>query len=280
MEPLFIDRDTPGAPRRFAVLHQPSTPPVGLVVYAPPFAEEMNKARRMAALQARAFCSAGWVVLQLDLLGCGDSDGDLADASWAAWLDDIAAATAMLRQRSGSVDLPLWLWGLRGGCLLATEAAHRIAGVTGLLLWQPVASGSQLLTQFLRLKSAAAMLGGGDGESADVLRQQLLNDAAATVVLVAGYPLSAALAQGLNGAKLAPPAPDVRVEWFEVQAGATLSPAAEMTVSRWQDAGCQVSARVVEGPAFWQTVEIETAPKLLTASIEALHAPRPALVPA
>src|SRR6476660_7010955 len=77
--------------RRFCILH---TPPEGsardrTIVYAPPFGEEMNKSRRMAALQARALATAGWAVVQVDLLGCGDSDGEFADASWGRWVDDI-----------------------------------------------------------------------------------------------------------------------------------------------------------------------------------------------
>ena len=41
------------------------------------WAEEMNKARRMAALQARLLAENGYAVLQIDLHGCGDSSGDL-----------------------------------------------------------------------------------------------------------------------------------------------------------------------------------------------------------
>jgi alpha/beta superfamily hydrolase len=40
----------------------------------------MNKARRMAALQARALAALGYGVLLLDLHGCGDSSGDFGDS--------------------------------------------------------------------------------------------------------------------------------------------------------------------------------------------------------
>ena len=49
-------------------------------MYAHPFCEEMNKARRMAALQSRRLAALGYSVLQIDLFGCGDSSGDFADA--------------------------------------------------------------------------------------------------------------------------------------------------------------------------------------------------------
>jgi hypothetical protein len=69
MHPLFLP-PAPGAAGgpRFAVLHRPPGTPRGLVVFVHPFAEEMNKARRMAALQARALAGHGWAVLMSDLL--------------------------------------------------------------------------------------------------------------------------------------------------------------------------------------------------------------------
>ena len=50
------------------------------------------------ASQARALAQAGYGVLQVDLLGCGDSTGDFADATWAAWLDDAQAAHRWLAE--------------------------------------------------------------------------------------------------------------------------------------------------------------------------------------
>jgi len=80
------------AGQRFALLYtpEPATKQRGAVVYVHPFGEELNKSRRMAALQARAMASAGYSVLQIDLLGCGDSTGDFGDATWEAWLADCA----------------------------------------------------------------------------------------------------------------------------------------------------------------------------------------------
>jgi alpha-beta hydrolase superfamily lysophospholipase len=57
--------------QRFCLFHQPDslTAARGAVVYVHPFAEEMNKSRRMAALQAKALAAAGYAVLQIDLHG-------------------------------------------------------------------------------------------------------------------------------------------------------------------------------------------------------------------
>ncbi|MCK7493610.1 MAG: alpha/beta hydrolase [Comamonadaceae bacterium] len=76
----------------------------------------MNKSRRMAALQSRALAAAGFAVLRVDLLGCGDSAGDFGDATWPRWVDDVVAAARWLRrQHPDAADAPLWLWGLRAG---------------------------------------------------------------------------------------------------------------------------------------------------------------------
>ena len=76
----FYLRFTAG--KRFCLLHSPDRKAVGAVLYVHPLAEEMNRSRRMAALQARALAASGWVVLQDDFLGCGDRDADFGDADW------------------------------------------------------------------------------------------------------------------------------------------------------------------------------------------------------
>jgi hypothetical protein len=54
--PFFLD--TPDG-QRFCLFHPPGAPCRGAVVYVHPFAEEMNRSRRMAALQARALAAQG-----------------------------------------------------------------------------------------------------------------------------------------------------------------------------------------------------------------------------
>jgi len=266
MEPFFLPVDSGG--QRLCLHHFPQTGSVlGAVVYVHPFAEEMNKSRRMAALQSRALAQAGFAVLQIDLLGCGDSSGDFGDATWAAWVDDVLRAAAWLRQRHAA---PLWLWGLRAGALLAAEAARRIDEPCNFLFWQPTTSGKTVLQQFLRLKAAADLLDGGAKGVVAGLRAQL---AAGRAVEVAGYTVAPALAEGLERATLQPPPRGAgRVEWFDVSAAAeaSLSPAAAMSAPAWRGASFDVRQAVVSGPSFWQTTEIEDAPALLQATSAAL----------
>lgn len=251
--------------QRYCLFH-PAANPRGAVLYLHPFAEEMNKSRRMAALQSRRLAENGFAVLQIDLLGCGDSSGDFSDASWESWLQDVAAAYAWLRERC---DAPLWLWGLRAGCLLATDAARRLDLRASFLFWQPVISGKQFLQQFLRLKVAGEMIGGETKGVMAALKQHLAQGEA---VEIAGYTLSPALAQGLEAAELLPPARPGRLVWHEVSTreDATLSPAAQKCLERWQAAGWRAESAVLPAPTFWQTVEIEDAPALLDATPQAL----------
>ncbi|MCU7375649.1 hydrolase 2, exosortase A system-associated [Paucibacter sp. O1-1] len=264
MQAFYIDRPPDGG-QRFCIYHPAQGGRArGQILHLHPFAEELNKTRRMSALQARAFAAAGFDVLLIDLLGCGDSSGDFGDASWQAWIDDGLAGIEWLRHQT---DAPLCLWGLRAGSLLAVELARRLSEPVDLLLVQAPASGKVLLQQFLRLKLAAGLMDGDNKGLMTALRQSL---AAGDTVEIAGYRLSAVLAQGLEAATMLPPvscegAP--RLAWLELssQPGAELTPVATQTLARWQQAGYRVDARCVLGPAFWQTSEIEIAPQLIEA---------------
>lgn len=245
----------------------------GRVLYLHPFAEEMNKSRRMAALQARALSAAGFAVLQLDLGGCGDSAGDFADAHWDGWIDDVLHGAHWLRSQAFAG--PLWLWGLRAGCLLGLQAAQRMPEPCHHLWWQPPASGAVVLQQILRLRAAADLLGGQARNLVHNLRGQLQQGQA---VEVAGYTLSPALARGLEQAVCHPPESHhglVRVEWLEVtlQQPARLATLPAPLDAAWQRCGIRLARQAVHGPAFWQSSEVELAPALLAATTHALCAP-------
>ncbi len=270
-QPFFLDG---GAAARFCLYHAPAGhAPAGAWLYIHPFAEEMNKSRRMAALQARALARQGHAVLQLDLYGCGDSAGDFADARWDIWQDDIRRALAWLEQESGCAA---GLWGLRLGALLALDVAQT-RPLPGLLLWQPVTGGSQFLTQFLRLKVASRMLsdgkdGNGGGGTA-ALKQSL---AAGEPLEIAGYTLAPALALAIDARaaeQFTPPA--CPVHWFEIAAesGRPLSPAAARVAAAVAAGGATVATHVVAGPQFWATQEIAECPALLDATVQAISEP-------
>lgn len=266
LEAFFLPTDQG---ERFCLAHAPTGAPRGAIVYVHPFAEEMHKSRRMAALQARALAARGWLVLQVDLFGCGDSAGDFGEARWETWAHDVRAGLDWVRAQAPG---PLALWGLRLGATLACElAADPALGVGRVVLWQPVASGEQFLSQFLRLRLAAEMLGGGAATSAPgELRAQL---AQGHTLEIAGYDLHPHLAAAIERAQLVSLRPAVkRVDWLEVgaEAAATVRPGSQRVVERWRAERVDVRTRAVAGEAFWSTLEIAECAALLEATEEAL----------
>jgi len=267
-EPFFLKAD---GGQRFCLYHPPAGPARGALLYVHPFAEELNRARRMAALQARAFAAAGHAVLQIDLAGCGDSSGDFGDARWELWKADLALAAAWLRERT---DAPLRLWGLRLGALLALDYARTAAHpVAGMLLWQPVLKGSTYLTQFLRLRLAGALLADGDaGGGTAQLRAALL---AGEALEIAGYDLDPHLARALDALDpLDAFRPACPVDWIEAvsQAGAEPSPGAARAAAAWCDAGVDLRLHPVHSAPFWTTTEITENAAWLETGTAALEA--------
>jgi len=240
----------------------------GAIIYVHPFAEEMNKSRRMAALQSRAMAQAGYAVLQIDLLGCGDSAGDFSDATWSAWQEDVLLAYRWLRSKT---QAPLTLWGMRSGCMVAAHAAVNVPETVNFIYWQPVVSGKQHWQQFMRLKIAGEIASGQAKGVAEQLRSRL---AEGKTVEIAGYTVSSGLVDGLENAELVPPLVRAgNVIWIEISMReiATISPSSNKCIEQWRNAGFRLVSSIVRGPCFWQTTEIEDAPELLVATMEALE---------
>jgi len=228
----------------------------------------MNKSRRMANLQARALAHAGYDVLQIDLLGCGDSAGDFADASWQNWRENVLSGYRWLRARSLA---PLTLWGLRAGCLLAVDAAVDLPEKANFLFWQPVSSGKQHWQQFMRLKVAGELASGHNKGVGEQLRLQI---AKGHSVEIAGYVVSQGLVEGLEKSDLTPrQEAGGRVGWLElsIRGDATLAPISQKWIEQWQAAGFVVSSSIVLGPTFWKTTEIADAPELIKATLALLE---------
>ncbi|MBV6321873.1 hydrolase 2, exosortase A system-associated [Duganella violaceipulchra] len=254
--PFFLKA---GAGDRFCLYYppHPGAEVRGSLLYVHPFAEELNKSRRMAALQARAYAGAGYGVLQLDLYGCGDSSGDFSDARWDIWLADLALGWQWLAEHSPG---PAYLWGLRLGALLALQFAEQARPTpAGLVLWQAVVSGRPHLHQFMRLQNAAKLFGAGETAETDE---------------VAGYTLAAELCDAIRNAE-AGSRPACPVQWLELAAPTQpvgLQPASALLLERWEGAGAHVDAFPLAGAPFWSTPEIAEVPALISATLAAMPA--------
>jgi exosortase A-associated hydrolase 2 len=134
------------------------------------------------------------------------------------------------------------------------------------VLWQPVASGEALLTQTLRIRLAAALGGGGSGETTGSLRQKLK---AGETLEIAGYPIAPALAASLDALRMTEPPKGAHTAWFEVgsEPRAEVGPGAMRAIERWRQSGHSVTQATVAAPPFWSLMETETAPALIEATL-------------
>ncbi|MDP2326243.1 MAG: hydrolase 2, exosortase A system-associated [Gammaproteobacteria bacterium] len=240
--------------------------PTHWLLVAPPFAEEMNKSRRMLAMLGRSAAAAGYSVVLADLAGTGDSWGDFCDASYDLWLTDLLGAARWAGEQGGAVTA---VAGLRFGGLLATDLAGRIPTVRQLLLWQPALAGADVLTQFLRLKTAASLTGGGEtGDSLENIRARLTRGEA---IEVAGYELTAELYATIQSRQLADLMPDrpITVDWFHLarQPGATVPGPIAVAAGRLAARGAAVRTHSVQGDAFWSTAEIAVCEELVALTV-------------
>ncbi len=232
-------------------------------VIVPPFAEELNKCRRMMALQASALAATGRACCYLDLSGTGDSEGSFAQARWQHWVAELCGLLDELRATHGFDVFDLI--GIRLGFQLALDVAARsTAPISQIVGWQPVTDGAAHAKQFLRLRVMAAMLGDAAGrESLADLRRELDEEG---VLEIAGYTVAAPLLAAIEALTLerALQQTDQPLAWFEVQAQPepTLSPASRRTIASIP-AERLAAVAAVSGEPFWSTVEIGLAPALI-----------------
>ncbi len=269
---LFFLKTDPG--ERFCLYHAPNPDKecYGAFIYVHPFADEMNKSRRIAAVQARSFAALGFGVLQIDLFGCGDSSGEFADARWDIWKHDLAIARNWLENE---VITPVSLWGLRLGALLALDFARGSKNaVDKIILWQPIISGESFLTQFLRLRLANEMLFSREdtqkASGTNTMRNSLANG---KTLEVAGYELTPDLAAAIDSLKAAELV--VRkspIHWFEIvaESGRSMTPAGAKVVSAWKQSGVDLHVHLVPCVPFWATQEISECPEVVSATTNIL----------
>ena len=260
--------------RRFCLFTHAMGRPRGTILYVHPFAEELNRSRRMVALATKAFAQQGWSVLQMDLRGCGDSEGDFSDACWDSWLADLDRAHAWLDAFKAQHDLrgPTVLWSLRAGSLLAASWLAQRGLSLPWLAWQPVLQGAPYLTQFLRIRLGADLA--SSSQSGNVLAELRAALKRGETVSVGGYGLSAALAGGLESSGLALHAGfQSPLCVIEVGSGAApeLSPATSTWLDKARRAGHTCEGVATSGNRFWQSAEIELALDMIAPSQTALQ---------
>lgn len=231
------------------------------VLLLPPFAEELNKSRRLLALTARALCDAQCDVLLPDLTGTGDSSGEFGEATWDLWSSDVRFFTGWLSDPARAA--PGTVMALRSGALLTPACLQ--SGVKHIVLLQPVLDGRLHLQQFFRLRVMAEKFAGRT-ESVAMLEKTVQGGDA---VEVAGYTVSSALASGLSAARLTAERlrGAERVDILECRPnGGEPGKAAANLLAGLTEQGVAGAAHVIESDRFWATQEI-VAPTVVVESV-------------
>lgn len=256
--------------RVLVTFRQPALPAKSCVLLVPPLAEEMNKSRRMFATLGQLLLQQDIATVLPDLHGTGDSDGEFADADWHTWCADLEATVSWAERTIGPVTK---LVAVRLGAALAADAAERglFPNVDRVVLWQPIFDTRRHLTQFLRMRTATALMQESRRESVDELKQRLRDGA---TLEVAGYGLSGALALGLMEAPTRQALPAIWREtcWIELQRNpaAPMSSSSQGIVDVSRERGSNIETRLVAGEPFWATTEDTVNLPMIHASIEVL----------
>jgi len=251
--------------RLFTLLRAADVATGECTLVVPPFAEEMNKCRRIVTDFARRTRSEGRAALCVDLAGTGDSEGEFVDARVERWIDDLGRAidwSASLGWRVTSV------LGIRFGAILAAAfVRQRQLDLSRIIFWQPATSGARLIDQFLRIRVVASRMEGVRGETIAELRGRLK---AGETIEVAGYALSGVLCADIDSLELHrelsatfPP-----ISWFEVIADieAPIAPGTQRALEKARALGCRVDHKQATGELFWLSTEIVTNAALVAAS--------------
>jgi exosortase A-associated hydrolase 2 len=230
-----------------------------------PLAEEMNRCRRIVAIQSCVLAAAGLAVLCVDPYGCGDSDGEFAEADWQTWVKDLCLARDWLETKSGHKAN---LWAIRHGALLAA-AAFSDTPPSRMVLWQPVVSGAAALREMLRVSVASSMLNASDKPTTvSALRAELL---AGEDAEVGGYCISACLAQDLDAATLDPwPFTESSVEWMDIvpEGNDTTSPQLASVSDALRAPGLNIRHHLVPGRRFWSSPDVVECDKLISETLQ------------
>lgn len=207
------------------------------VVLCQPVGQEYIRAHRSFVQLATRLARAGFPVLRFDYCGCGDSAGDVEDASLARWIEDVGRAIDEVRRRSGRSRVSLV--GLRLGAALAAHAACVRDDVASLVLWAPVFDGAAFLRELRQLQ-------------AELLRFAYVRPAPGTerdaAAEVLGFRLPAHLREELERLDLLAHgtcrAPQVLIIDHDTAGIAPLE-------QRLRASGVRVETRAVAGPRIW-----------------------------
>jgi len=193
---------------------------------------------------ARVLAADGFHVLRFDYRGYGDSDGEFEDHTIEDHLADTARALSEVEERS-NLECGL-LCGLRLGATLAAITACRNNRNPSLVLWEPVISGSEYVSEMLK---ASAFVTRG-AQTADELENDIEKG---KEVVVRGHILTKGMLRSLKAVNLLesplPGSGPVMLAYF--CSGSQNTPPALLELHRKYAAGGDINLKPIRGRAPW-----------------------------
>ena len=253
--------------RIFCIRYRPQVEPARgpVVMFVPPFGEEMNKSRRILHLQAKDLGSKGIVSWLPDLYGTGDSEGEFREATWEKWLQDVEDVLAEIVAQE---NREVWFIATRLGCALAQHFLDRSGmQISGVILWQPVISGKKYISQLLRIRLIQEKQSGAANANTAVIRERLRSD---KILEIGGYELNHNLFAKIEQIDM------VKRSWsgvrdvfvVEVSSDPDSPPALDSNraMKNWTSQGYNVHSMKVQGAPFYGASEIVVNHDLIAAT--------------
>jgi len=246
--------------RLLGMLHHPvdgASRPAFLFCH--PFGEEKKSSHRAFVDIARRLAESGHGVLRFDLFGCGDSEGDLGEATINGWLKDIQAARKHLAQEFP--DRPAAVLGLRLGATLAAIAAADDATVQNLVLIEPIIDGKKYFASDLRRMLIKQMMteGASSTRREDVLQRLERSE---TSLDFDGFEISGSLYRELSALDLSKVTlTSARVLIVQISPRQTPHTELQELAEAYRRAGANVALQPVVMPPLWNLLdEVDSSP--------------------
>lgn len=239
--------------RLLGMLHVPDGAVKAGVVVCHAFGEERKCSHRVLTLLGREMASRGTAVLRFDYAGCGDSEGELREATIATFEADIAAAVSFLRERLSPPEMGLL--GVRLGAALAGRVAGRGEDIASLVLIQPILQGKAAFAADLKRKMVREMMMKGKGGGRSDLVKEL--ETGKGEIDLDGFIITGALYRGLVEIDLLEQVGAFRGRVLIVQVAPTdaVRPEIESLRAAYEKAGAKPTILPIVEQPFWSRIE-------------------------
>jgi exosortase A-associated hydrolase 2 len=241
------------------MLYAPGGTALGSALFCNPLFEERKSSQRVMVECARALAADGFMVLRFDYRGCGDSEGNFKDFTASDWIPDIKSAVQLLTERSGSSSFSML--GLRLGANLAVSSILDGLSPQALILWEPIADGTEYIEHELRRKLLREMVTFGKGRATRESISEELK--AGKSVDLDGYELSPALFASIKELSLLRDIPSVANPTMLANITHSDEPSPGMLPLRALLSDSTQSFEVIKEQPFWNRIGLVKCPELL-----------------